>query len=147
MASSPSRVVAILELIGVAVGVGVIPKSDDGYRCIRASNGALNHLRRVVVSVVVTRSYVSSPDQGCLWGYLRSCRFRSRSSYHKQAYGKGHRCCCCACEHNAHRVLNRVATHEHNPEYVFSLRATWGRLLPRRERGSSAPPHQLTPSS
>src|SRR5215208_4408064 len=119
MASPPGWIVAVLELIGVAVGVGVISESEDGHRCVRASNGAVNHLRRVVVAVVVTRSYVSRPDQGCLQGsrlLLGSCRFRPGTSYHQQAYGQGH--CCCACENNAHRVLNCVATHEDGPEYV-----------------------------
>src|ERR687892_458600 len=64
MASSPSWVVAVLELIGVALRVGVISESEDGHRCSRASNGALNHLRRVVVAVVVTKSYVLPPRPG-----------------------------------------------------------------------------------
>src|ERR671911_624912 len=116
MASSPGRVVAILELISVAVGVGVISESEYGHRCIRASNGALNHLRRVIVAVVVARGYVSSPDQGCLQGSsLRSCRLCPRPSNHKQAYGQGYRRYC-ACEHNAHRVLECLATHKHTPE-------------------------------
>src|SRR5215211_1237476 len=138
MASSPRWVVAILELIGVAVGVSVISESDNGHRCTRASNGALNHLCCVIVAVVATRSYVSRPDQGCLRGFLRSCGLRPRSSYYKQAYGQGYRRRC-ACEHNAHRVLECLATHKHTLEYVSFLRATWGRLLPRRGRDSSAP--------
>src|SRR5215208_3331210 len=113
MASSPSRVVAVLELIGTAVGVGVISESEYGHRCTRASNGALNHLRRVIVAVVVARGYVSRPDQGCLRGFLRSCGLRPRSSYYKQAYGQGYRRRC-ACEHNAHRVLDCLATHKHS---------------------------------
>src|SRR5215210_3234211 len=133
MASSPSRVVAVLELVGGAGGVDGISESEDGHRYSGARNDALNHIRRVIVAVVVARGYVSCPDQGCLQGSssLRSCRFCPRSSYHKQAYGQGYRCCC-ACEHNAHRVLECLATHKHTLEYVSFLRATWGRLLPRR---------------